>query len=184
MGVDIVIAVDVEFPLYQPENMNSAIDITAQMLTILINKETLRQLADLGSDDFLVRPELGEYGSTNFAEIARTIDPGAEAIAAQADRLQALAMDPAAFSEHLSARRKLLAAPRQIDFIRVVDDGPLSARVLESRLLSEVGTSPDATQLSADAARLYGLELYEQVDYRVVERGDRSGVEFNTRAKS
>jgi len=38
MDVDIIIAVDVEFPLYPPEELQSALAITEQMLTILIRK--------------------------------------------------------------------------------------------------------------------------------------------------
>ena len=42
MGVDIIIAVDVEFPLYKSEELKSVLTISEQMLTILIRKETLR----------------------------------------------------------------------------------------------------------------------------------------------
>jgi hypothetical protein len=44
MGVDVIIAVDVEFPLYGPDELDSALTISEQMLTILIRKETLRQI--------------------------------------------------------------------------------------------------------------------------------------------
>ncbi|HZW58964.1 MAG TPA: patatin-like phospholipase family protein, partial [Woeseiaceae bacterium] len=69
MGVDVVIAVDVEFPLYEARQLQSGLDITAQMLTVLIRKETRRQLESLDDADVLIRPELGQFGSTNFAEI-------------------------------------------------------------------------------------------------------------------
>jgi hypothetical protein len=49
------------------------------MLTILIRKETRRELSGLRDDDILIRPKLGEYASTNFVDIAETIAPGAEA---------------------------------------------------------------------------------------------------------
>jgi NTE family protein len=73
MGVDIVIAVDVEFPLYEPDALASAFSISAQMLTILIRKETLREIALLGPDDLLIRPELGDFGSSNFADITEAV---------------------------------------------------------------------------------------------------------------
>jgi NTE family protein len=184
MDVDIIIAVDVEFPLYDAEQMTSAIDVTAQMLTILIRKETLRQLESLGDDDFVIRPELGDYGSTNFAEISQTIEPGAAATRLQADRLSKLALDEAAYEIHLAYRQETRRQAPEVDFITVVDDGPLSARVLETRLRSLTGESPDSVELAQDAARLYGLDLYEQVDYKLVRRGDEEGIQFNTRSKS
>ena len=51
MGVDVIIAVDVEFPLYGPEELESVLTISEQMLTILIRKETLRQIERLGDRD-------------------------------------------------------------------------------------------------------------------------------------
>ena len=81
MDVDIIIAVDVEFPLYEPEQLNSALDISAQMLTILIRNQTQEQLATLGPKDLLISPALGQFGSTNFGEIAETIEPGVRAAA-------------------------------------------------------------------------------------------------------
>lgn len=184
MDVDVIIAVDVEFPLYEAEDMTSALDVTAQMLTILIRKETLRQLDSLGDDDFIIRPELGNYGSTNFGEISLTIGPGAEATRAQAERLRALALGEEDYENHLARRRDTLNRAPDVDFITVMDDGPLSAKVLETRLKSETGQTPDTADLARDAARLYGLDLYELVDYKLVRRGDEEGIQFNTRSKS
>jgi NTE family protein len=184
MDVDIIIAVDVEFPLYEADQMTSAIDVTAQMLTILIRKESLRQIASLNDDDFIIRPELGDYGSTNFAEISQTVEPGAAATRLQADRLAKLALDDAAYEDHLAYRQETRRQAPDVDFITVVDDGPLSARVLETRLHSMTGNTPDANGLAQEAARLYGLDLYEQVDYKLVRRGDEEGIQFNTRSKS
>lgn len=184
MDVDVIIAVDVEFPLYEAEDMTSALDVTAQMLTILIRKETLRQLDSLGDNDFIIRPELGNYGSTNFGEISLTIGPGAEATRAQAERLRALALGEEDYENHLARRRDTLNRAPDVDFITVMDDGPLSAKVLETRLKSETGQTPDTADLARDAARLYGLDLYELVDYKLVRRGDEEGIQFNTRSKS
>jgi NTE family protein len=164
--------------------MTSAIYVTAQMLTILIRKESLRQIASLNDDDFINRPELGDYGSTNYAEISQTVEPGAAATRLQADRLAKLALDDAAYEDHLAYRQETRRQAPDVDFITVVDDGPLSARVLETRLHSMTGNTPDANGLAQDAARLYGLDLYEQVDYKLVRRGDEEGIQFNTRSKS
>ena len=43
MGVDIVIAVDVEFPLYSEEELGSVLTVSEQVLTILMRRHTLRQ---------------------------------------------------------------------------------------------------------------------------------------------
>ena len=92
MGVDVVIAVDVEFPLYSADDLDSALAISEQMLTILIHKETKRQIDTLGNDDVLIRPELGTFASSDFGHIADTLEPGAAAARAVSDKLQRLAL--------------------------------------------------------------------------------------------
>ncbi len=76
MDVDVIIAVDAEFPLYGRDGLTSALAISEQMLTILIRKQTLQQIESLGERDVLIRPDLGLYASSNFGEIEETIGPG------------------------------------------------------------------------------------------------------------
>jgi len=184
MDVDIVIAVDVEFPLYPPEQLQSALEITEQMLTILIRKETRRQLEGLEDGDILIRPELGEYGSTNFSQISETIPPGAAAAVAKTSELQALSLTVSQFAEYRASKKVIPKNFQPIDFIRVIDDGPLSEKVLEARLRTEPGDVVNAAVLAEDAGRLYGLNTFENVGYQVVKDGEQTGVEFETRAKS
>lgn len=184
MGVDVIIAVDVAFPLYSREELDSAVGITGQVLTILINKETERQIAALGEKDILIRPKLGDFGSTNFAQIMDAVQPGAEAALSQYAKLRTLAVDEAAYQQYLADRRPPGEQNFAIAFVRVDDDGPLSARVLESRLATKPGKTISAQTLADDVARLYGLDLYEHVGYRLVREDDEVGVVFETVAKS
>jgi len=184
MDVDIIIAVDVEFPLYEPEELHSALAITEQMLTILIRKETQRQLAKLGDQDVLIRPELGEYPSTNFAQIAAVIEPGRLAVAAMTERLSRFSVSEQEYEKYLTERTVAPVQAATIDFVRVIDDGRLSQSVLQARLKTAPGDSIDQQRLAEDVERLYGLNTYEHVGYRLVQDGDSTGVEFHTRAKS
>ena len=184
MDVDIIIAVDVEFPLYAPDYLQSALAITEQMLTILIRKETLRELSGLGDDDILIRPALGEYGSTNFQEIAQTIAPGAAATIAVEDRLAELSLSEEEYRAFLAARRTRTMPSANIDFVRVIDDGQAADNALASRIRIKPGDPIDATQLGAEAEYLFGLDTFEQASYRLVQEGEETGVEFATRSKS
>jgi NTE family protein len=184
MDVDVIIAVDVEFPLYKADDLNSAVAISAQVLTILIRKESVRQISQLGDDDVLIRPELGEFGSTDFAEITKAIQPGIAATIAESDRLSRLALDEESYREHLAARVTAERIDHRLAFVRVIDEGPLSSNVLQSRLHTEVGDKVDPRELAADANRLHGLSLYEQVDYKLIIEEIGTGVEFRTRAKA
>ena len=185
MDVDVIIAVDVEFPLYAPEQLNTALDVTAQMLTILIRNETREQLATLGRDDILIRPDLGQFGSADFSGIGAAIEPGVDAARAAASRLSAHSLDANAYARHVAARQARRSdAPDRIDFVRISAESGFAPEVLKARLSSSGGDAVNADNFAADAASLYGLEAFERVGYRFVEDGGKTGVEFTGDAKA
>jgi NTE family protein len=184
MDVDVIIAVDVEFPLYGPEELDSALTISEQMLTILIRKETLRQIERLGTEDILIRPELGTFASTNFADILETVEPGEAAAREQTSKLEALSLDTAAWDAYLAQRTHPASAASHLAFVRIIDDGELAPEVLQLKLSVKAGDPIDHALLAHNADRLYGLGLYEKVSYELVDEGKRTGVEYRARSKS
>ncbi len=184
MDVDVIIAVDVEFPLYRRAEMDSALQISEQVLTILIRKETLRQVGRLGERDVLIRPELGVFPSTGFGNIVETIEPGERAARAQSDKLAGLALDEEQYAAYQARRSSVRREDRELAFVRVVHDGELAPEVLESRLSVAVGDPIDSAELAANADRLYGLQLYEHVGYSLVEDDRGTGVEYRATSKS
>ena len=184
MGVDIIIAVDVEFPLYKSEELGSVLTISEQMLTILIRKETLRQIDTLTPSDILIRPELDIYASANFADIAETIQPGQQAVLDRVERLQELSLPESDWMSYLSQRTLRPNENDELAFVRVVHDGKLSPKVLESRLSVHAGDKINADILARNAERLYGLQLYEHVGYQLIDEDGGTGVEYQATAKS
>ncbi len=184
MGVDIIIAVDVEFPLYDAEDLGSVLTISEQMLTILIRKETLRQIEAMSESDILIRPALGMYASANFADIVDTIEPGQKAALEQKARLQQLSMSESEWAPYLLQRSLDVNENEELSFVRVVHDGKLAPEVFESRLSVEAGDNINTDLLAKNANRLYGLQLYEQVDYRLIDEDGGTGVEYRATAKS
>ncbi|MDJ0910753.1 MAG: patatin-like phospholipase family protein [Woeseiaceae bacterium] len=183
MDVDVIIAVDVEFPLYGEEDLDSSVAVYEQMLTILIRKETLRQIDRLSEDDFLIQPDLGTFASTDFPGSVATIEPGVSATRAQAERLSELSMSDAEYSAYLADRRGVEPVEGTVEFVRIVHDDELGSSVIDRRMPIEPGDAIDPKQLAAAADRLYGLDLFGSVGYRLVEEDGRTGVEFNARSK-
>ncbi len=183
MGVDVIIAVDVEFPLYAADELDSVLAISEQMLTILIRKETLRQIDKLSESDVLIRPELGVFASTDFGNIVETINPGEDAARRQATKLREIALSESAWQGYLASRRKTVEPASHLAFVRVIHDGELAPAVLESKLTVEAGDPIDHDILAHNADRLYGLQLYEKVSYSLVEEDGRTGVEYRASTK-
>ena len=184
MGVDIIIAVDVEFPLYKAEELESVVAISEQVLTIMISRETKRQIDTLADSDILLRPELGDYPSADFANITAAIQPGQEAAHQQASRLQVLSLPKAEWVSYLARRELKFDDSEKLAFVRVAHDGKLAPEVLASRLSVHAGDRINADILAQNANRLYGLALYEHVGYRLVDEGGGTGVEYDAVTKS
>ena len=184
MDVDIIIAVDVEFPLYSAEELTSAVAITEQMITILMRQETLRQIAHLEDRDILIRPALGTFDSGDFARTPDTIQPGIEGALEVSDRLQALALDETAYAAHLASRGRLQPMTGELAFVSVTSDGGEPSELLESHVGVSPGDPIDANALANTAEDLYGLDLHEQVSYKLVSDGEETGVVFDARTKS
>jgi NTE family protein len=184
MDVDIIIAVDAEFPLHPAAELDSAIKVSEQVLTILIRKETRRQISTLTDEDVLIRPDLGNLSSSNFGAIMSAVEPGAQATLAVAEQIQRFAIDEQAYADYLLQR----AAPGQPDeplaFVRIIHDGRLSDQALESRIRVKVGDPVDTRRMAADADRIYGLGLYEHVGYQLVKENGGNGVEYRATTKS
>ncbi len=184
MGVDIVIAVDVEFPLYPAVELDSVLTISEQMLTILIRRETTRQIDSLSADDVLIRPDLGLFASANFDEVVDTIEPGVEATRGQAARLAHLALAEDAWRQHLASRGTATTGADKLAFVRVEHDGGLAPRILESKLDVEAGDDIDPGVLARNANFLYGLSVYEKTGYRLVEEDGETGAVYSVTPKS
>ena len=137
MGVDVIIAVNVEFPLYSKDELVSALDISEQVLTILVRKETLRQVEELDDDDILIRPDLGVFASTNFADSPELIEPGAIAARAHAAELERHAIDAEAWESYQARRTQQPPRKDSIDFVRVRHDSQVAPGLVERRMRLE-----------------------------------------------
>ena len=128
MGADILIVVDVGFPLLAEEQLESALAVTKQMLTILINGRAKDQIALLAAHDILVSPNLGEFGSQDFHRLAVAQKLGDEKARELSGRLAKLSLS----NEEYLAYRRGVELDRQ--------DVPVIDRVVvenESRLSPE-----------------------------------------------
>ena len=184
MNVDIIIAVDVEFPLYSPEELQSAPAIAEQMLTILTRKESLRQIGTLRSSDILIQPKLGTFASSNFSDATQAIAKGVAAMADVEDQLRALSVDEQAYADYAARRQPDSRQNDRLAFVRIIHDDGMSTELLASRLGVFPGDSIDAKKIADGANRLYNLDMYEQVSYRMVDEGGTIGVVYTAVSKS
>ena len=168
MGADILIVVDVGFPLLSEEQLGSALAVTKQMLTILINGRAQDQIALLDADDILISPNLGDFGSQDFQRLIEAQHLGNEKARELSDRLAKLSISN---EEYLSYRKRVERNRHDvpvIDSVVVENESRLSPRVIEARLTEQDGKPLDLGQLESDISNIYGFDTFETVTYDVV----------------
>ncbi|MEP7244591.1 MAG: patatin-like phospholipase family protein, partial [Gammaproteobacteria bacterium] len=87
MDVDILIVVDVGFPLLKRDKLNSAPVISNQMLAILVRRDSDRQRATLTSQDIIIDPALEDASSFDFGIVKRAVAAGEKAALAATEAL-------------------------------------------------------------------------------------------------
>lgn len=179
MHVDVLIVVDVGFPLYTREKLGSAATISNQMLAILIRRESQRQLATLSTRDLVITPQLGDASSFDFGIVKRAIGAGLAAAHAAAPQLRRLEMSPADYAAYIARRdAKRNGAQPVIDFVRVTSDSQRYAQPLHSLFDDLIGRRLDPRTVDRRVTDLYGRGDLETLDYRLVRDDDEYGLDF------
>lgn len=184
MGADILIVVDVGFPLLPEEQLGSAFAVTTQMLTILINRRSQDQIATLTSDDILITPDLGEFGSQDFQRLPEAQQLGEDKAQELSRRLAKLSVsneDYLAYREQLELNRHNIPI---IDSVVVENESKLSPKVIEARLDDQTGKPLDLDQLELGIANIYGFNTFETVSYDVVNDNNNNTLLVRAMEKS
>jgi NTE family protein len=186
MGVDILIVVDVGFPLLPRDQLTSVPVISNQMLAILIKKNSRQQLSLLTKGDIVIEPQLGSTSSFDFGIFPRVIASGEIAARESESKLMALSESPEEFQQYVARRDEDRRAPPRIDFVRVDAGSERYATRLEHVFDNLVGKPLDPDAVARDVTTVYGQGNLESLDYRVVQDPgtDLYGVSLNARRNS
>jgi NTE family protein len=183
MGVDVVIAVDVGFQPVGRKELTSALAVSNQAITIMMQRETGRQRALLSASDILITPNLGSLPSTDFTDAAHTIGLGLAATRASADRLARLSLGDAQWRQYLAAR-KTQEPESVVHFVRTDARSERYSERIKAELGPVIGQPLDPVAMDARLSHFYGSDNFESLDYRLVREGAQTGIEVSARRKS
>ncbi len=184
MGADIVIAVNISTPMRPPEEVNNVLKISGQLISILTNRNSQKQLSALTQHDVLITPQLGDITSAEFNRAAEAIPIGAAAAEAARESLQTLSLSAAEYQQHVAARTSRITVSPIIQFVRLGNHLNIDERMILERVHIPLWKPLDVQKLNADLNRIYSLDLFEGVYYDVVEKDGRSGVVIHAHERS
>ena len=178
LGANFIIAVDVSAPLLKRDQLTSIFAVANQVTTFLVRRNTVEQSKLLGPHDVLIVPDLDDYSSAAFDQADAIIKAGTEAamktFGITRGDLKQRETHPEIYSN---------TSTPVIDFIRVKNNSPVSDEVVREQIHQPVGQPLDRAQLEEDLSRLYGLDYFSVVRYRVVRENGRNGLEVDSVAR-
>lgn len=184
MNVDVLIVVDVSFPLYSREQLASPLEITNQAFAILVRQRTLEQLERLGPNDVLISPDLGRVPSADFTRVPRSLRAGTTAARDAQEKLQKLALSERDYLAWREVHRPHTKGDTLVQFVRTDDASQRYEPLVEAAMRNVIGQPIDKDRIGRRLSDLYALDRFETIDYSVVEDQDREGLEFHVKPKS
>jgi NTE family protein len=183
MHVDVIIAVDVSAPLQSVDKLQSALGVSNQMLAILINRATQQSRAALGASDILITPELAGMSSFDFKVVRSAVNAGEAAAHSVEARLAPLSVPEADYVRFL-ARRSERPPPPRIDFVEVAQESGRYRKLIEATLAPVIGEPANPETIDEALRSLYGRDIFETIDYQVVDKEGVTGLNVSARPKS
>lgn len=172
MGAQVVIAVSIGTPLQTREQIQSLLGVTDQMMRIVTAQNTRQSLSELGPEDVLITPELGNLGTADFDRLLEAATAGESAARAAAPRLQRLQVDEARYAQWEWQRLAPQPGYSQVDEVVVSGTRVVNPEFVRAMLQLQPGQSFDAGQLDADLRRLYATGDFESVSYALTDQVD------------
>ncbi|WP_277761134.1 patatin-like phospholipase family protein [Pseudomonas sp. A34-9] len=182
MGVDVAIVVDIGTPLRNRKQLTTVVDVLNQSITLMTRSNSEEQLAALKSSDVLIQPALAAFGVTDFGKAQEMIDAGYRATRILDARLAVLKPKESQDAELNAARSPGQRTPI-ITAIRVENDSKVDDDVIRYYIRQHIGEPLDLARLHSDMGTLYGLDYFEQVQYRVVHKGQDHTLVISARGK-
>ncbi len=183
LGADIVIVVDISTPMKTKDDISSFTSVINQLTLIMTNSNAAKQLATLREQDIVIRPDVADVGFVDFDRTGKAVPKGEIAALRVIEQLRALALPDTTWQNYIKTKRpKELPLP-VIDFVKISNKSKISDDVIRSRLTQEIGQPLDIQGLLEDLTKIYGIRLFDTVDYRTLETGGKTGLEIRARGR-
>ncbi len=165
MGVDVIIAVDIGTALATYDDLSSLFNISNQLVNLSIEQNDRLQRELLTDRDLLIRPPLGDFSSANFEETALAIEIGETEARVRAGDLARFSVSDEEWAAYIGHQRRPSRQPNRVGEVVIENQTNLSDQVIRTRVGVHPGDPYDPKALNEGIRRLYGLGVFEYIDY-------------------
>lgn len=183
LGAQRLIVSRVGSPLADEEHLDSPLAVSQQTARMLMKQIVEAQIASLGPEDLLIAPALGNLGAQEFNRAGEASAIGLAAAEAAVEQIRRFSVDDATYARFQQHHHLPQYDAPLVAFIEVLHEGTRTGEYVERRLAGMKGKPLDADKLERGLAEVYGEGRYEQLQWRLVQRDNLSGLQIEPEDK-
>lgn len=183
MGSDILIVVDLKSDLAKANTLTSPLDISGQMVSMLLMQNSAHSLKLLRTQDLVISPNVNGFAVTDFPRGQEIMKIGEQSAEAMTEALAHLAIPPESYAQYQSKRGDRNHAPTRIDFVRIKNNSNVSDGRIKEIIKIKVGDTFDPEKINQDVQNIYQTGYFKTVQYSIVKEGEKTGVEIDANKK-
>jgi NTE family protein len=184
MGADIVVVVDISTSLSKRDQLTSSVEITAQLTSIMIQRNSIEQIRTLGDQDILIQPDLGDITTGDFMRASEAIVKGRQKAETMKQQLAMLGVPERDFLAYLQVQRDKGRELPTIESVEVANKTSLPTGLIKEHIDIKLGEKLDLAGLKRTIDRIYGIDTFESVDFRLRKKDKASGIVIEPVEKS
>jgi NTE family protein len=183
LGAEIIIAVNVQKPFLQRDELTSSLGIMDQSMDIMIRANVLQQIALLERQDVLIQPDLGAISTEDFERGAEAAKRGEAAVRRLAESLSRYSVSEEEYAAFVAQQRRPRVSTLRIGTMNVAGLEYVSAEAVRYRFGTRAGDMLDPATLRRRVGPVYGMGDFERIDLQLDPRGDVYDVSLRAREK-
>ena len=184
MGANVIIAVDIGTALAGRDELTSSVGITSQLITIMVQRNTAEQIRSLRENDVLIQPDLGDISTGDFTRAAEAVGCGLAAAQAARDDLARFSADEQRYESFLAAQRKPEDEDVSLEFVELDNKTSLPDWVINAHIDLKMNAVLRWRKLKENIDRIYGIDTFERVNFRLAEKEGKTGIVIEPVEKS
>ncbi|WP_318463194.1 patatin-like phospholipase family protein [Photobacterium leiognathi] len=189
LGAENIIAVDLRDNLMPSKDLDSALNIVAQLTTYMTNASADEQKGLMKKGDVYLQPDVSFMTAADFDQMTKAYEAGkkvAEDALPQLLRFQLSKADYQAYVKEKQSRRSQLssATAYYIDEIKIRNNTRLPDRTLRAQLALQTGQVISNESLEQAVKRLQSEDIYGRITYKIDQVDGKNILDMDINEKS
>lgn len=169
MGADRIIAVNVGSGLLPKEKIKNVVNVSEQLLNILVERNVNDEVKTLGKQDVYIPVDVGDIANLQFNRIDDAIQFGSRAMRAPkvSEQIAALSISPAQYAQTAEQHAVHPQPHKLIRFVRVQTNGIANPEALRRKLLHQENKELNMNLVDEDIRQLMNMDRIASVRYDI-----------------